>query len=412
MTQFNLPRLDASSVDAPRSGLTRRRFLTNTAILGCSAAASPLVTPVTLATTPGDNRLVVIVLRGAMDGLDVVQPAGDPLLSQYRADLSTGEAGGAHDLDGYFMLHKNLAGLMPLWQAGELSMAHAVSTPYRDRRSHFDGQDLLENGGNSPDGGMTPGRDGWLNRMLSLIPDTTSETAFAVGRENLLLLSGDERVSSWSPDSDLDLSPQAQELLRLVYSEDPLFSSAGATAMEIAAGVPQGDSMNPNAARRAKALAEFTASQLTRDARIAAFSINGWDTHFRQVNAINGALGELETAILTLKAGLGSAWEKTAVLCMTEFGRTVRQNGNRGTDHGTGGAAIFAGGALKGKKVHTDWPGLASGDLYNDRDLMPTADVRAYAAWAMRDLFGLQRDDLESLVFPGVEMGKDPRLIA
>lgn len=136
---------------------SRRRFLGASLALGCSAAASPFVTPVTLAVTPGDNRLVVIVLRGAMDGLDVVQPIGDRALAQHRKHLSTGEAGGARDLDGFFMLHPELAGLMPLWQAGELSFAHAVSTPYRDKRSHFDGQDLLENGGNSPDGGMTPG---------------------------------------------------------------------------------------------------------------------------------------------------------------------------------------------------------------------------------------------------------------
>ncbi|MEM7615364.1 MAG: DUF1501 domain-containing protein, partial [Pseudomonadota bacterium] len=146
--------------------------------------------------------------------------------------------------------------------------------------------------------------------------------------------------------------------------------------------------------------------------RVAAFSLNGWDTHRTQNNGLPRALGELQTAILTLKAGLGPAWQKTAVLCLTEFGRTVRENGVKGTDHGTGGAAIFAGGALKGQAVHGKWPGLASADLYRDRDLMPTADVRSYAAWAMRDLFSLGRAEVEQVVFPGVDMGTDPRLIA
>jgi len=390
---------------------SRRRFLGATLALGCSAAASPFVTPVTLAVTPGDNRLVVIVLRGAMDGLDVVQPIGDRALAQHRKHLSTGEAGGARDLDGFFMLHPELAGLMPLWQAGELSFAHAVSTPYRDKRSHFDGQDLLENGGNSPDGGMTPGRDGWLNRMLSLMPGASAETAFAVGRENLLLLSGDAPVSAWSPDSDMALSPQAQLLLSAIYRNDPLFRDAGAAAMALSEG-QEGNAMNPRKADRAEALAGFAASQLARDARVAAFSLNGWDTHQNQQGALGAALRELQVAILTLKQGLGPAWDRTAVLCLTEFGRTVRENGARGTDHGTGGAAIFAGGALRGKAVHGTWPGLGASDLYRDRDLMPTADVRGYAAWAMRGLFGIDRNKLESVVFPGVDMGTDPRLIA
>lgn len=391
--------------------LSRRRFLGTTLALGCSAAASPFVTPVTLAMTPGDNRLVVIVLRGAMDGLDVVQPVGDPWLAKHRKALSTGEKGGAQDLDGFFMLHKELSGLMPLWQAGELSFAHAVSTPYRDKRSHFDGQDLLENGGNSPDGGMTPGRDGWLNRMLSLLPGSSSETAFAVGRENLLLLSGDAPVSAWSPDSDMALSPQAQLLLSAIYKDDPLFRQAGEAAMNLAEA-QDGGMMNPRQAARAEALAGFAAQQLARDARVAAFSLNGWDTHQNQPGALGGALKELQAAILTLKQGLGPAWDKTAVLCLTEFGRTVRENGNRGSDHGTGGAAIFAGGALRGQQVLGKWPGLAPEDLYRDRDLMPTADVRSYAAWAMRGLFGLDAGKLDSVVFPGVDLGRDPKLIA
>ncbi|MEO1313065.1 MAG: DUF1501 domain-containing protein [Pseudomonadota bacterium] len=392
--------------------LTRRALLGRSLALGCSAAASPFITPVTLASTPGDTRLVVIVLRGAMDGLDVVQPIGDKNLAQHRQTLSKGLDGGAHVLNDFYALHPALADLMPLWSAGELSFAHAVSTPYRDKRSHFDGQDLLENGGSSPDGGMTPGRDGWLNRMLSLVPNTTVDTAYAVGRGELLLMRGNVPISSWSPETDMDLSPQAQLLLGKVWAQDPLFAAAGQTAMTISAAreVPEG--MNPRVSQRAEALAQFAAEQLRGASRVAAFSLNGWDTHRTQNNGLPRALGELQTAILTLKAGLGPAWQKTAVLCLTEFGRTVRENGVKGTDHGTGGAAIFAGGALKGQAVHGKWPGLASADLYRDRDLMPTADVRSYAAWAMRDLFSLGRAEVEQVVFPGVDMGTDPRLIA
>ncbi|QHQ37420.1 DUF1501 domain-containing protein [Algicella marina] len=392
--------------------MNRRKLLKTSLFLGCSAAANPLVTPMTFAAAPWDNRLVVIVLRGAMDGLDAVQPYGDKNYAGLRKTLKGGEAGGASDLDGFFALHPKLNGLMPLWKSGELAFAHAVSTPYRDKRSHFDGQDLLENGGSSADGGLTPGKDGWLNRMLSLVPGTTSETALAVGRENPLILQGDAPAASWSPDADLDLSPQAELLLNAIYKNDPLFAEASEMAVSLSEGRDAPDGMKANQAVRAKALAGFAAERLNMDSRIAAFSIGGWDSHIRQASVIGKALGELETAILTLKQGLGANWQKTAVLCMTEFGRTVRENGNRGTDHGTGGAMVLAGGALKGGKVHGQWPGLASADLYRDRDLMPTNDVRRFAGWAMRDLFGLEKAELERTVFPGVEFGNDPKLLA
>ncbi|NNE88498.1 MAG: DUF1501 domain-containing protein [Silicimonas sp.] len=379
---------------------SRRKFLTRSLALGCTAAASPLVTPVTFASAPGDARLVVIVLRGAMDGLDVVRPMGDPDFARHRPTL---DATGSHDLNGLFALHPALGQLMPLWRAGELSFAHATSTPYRDKRSHFDGQDILETGGTDV------GDDGWLNRAISKLPGTTSETAFAVGRENLMLLSGPAQVSVWSPDSDLDLSPQAQLLLEKVYAQDPLFQQAAARAMELAELTD--NPMSPRRAGRAKPLAEFAAGRLKEDTRIAAFSINGWDTHANQHNTLPRALGELSAAILTLKSELGPIWGQTAVLCLTEFGRTVQENGSRGTDHGTGGAAIFAGGALKGRQVLGTWPGMADGDLYEKRDLMPTSDVRSYAAWALHALFPLAKSDLRSLVFPGLDMGENPGLI-
>lgn len=388
--------------------LSRRAFLGRSLVLGCSAAASPLVTPVTFASAPGDARLVVVVLRGAMDGLDVVRPYGDPSYSTHRPGLSQT---GTLDLDGYFGLHDSLAPLMPLWKAGELGFAHAVSTPYRNKRSHFDGQDMLENGANASDGTLTDGRDGWLNRALAHVSGANPKTAFAVGRENLLLLSGQEEFSSWSPDGALDLSPQAELLLNAVYAQDPLFSAAAMQAMELSE-LSGGNGMNARRAGRADALARFAAERLSEDSRIAAFSLTGWDTHANQANALPRALDELRTAIETLKSQLGRNWENTLVLGVTEFGRTVRENGSRGTDHGTGGAAVFAGGALNGGKVFGDWPGLGEGDLFQDRDLMPTADVRAYAAWALRGLFGLSTSDIERNVFPGLEMKDNPGFLA
>lgn len=388
--------------------VSRRGFLGQVGAIGCSVAASPLITPVVLASAPHDTRLVVIILRGALDGLDAVQPYGDPTLANVRSNLSTGMAGGAHDLDGFFALHAELGDLMPLWRAGELGFVHAVSTPYRNRRSHFDGQDFLENGGSSSDGGLTAAEDGWLNRLLPLMGGMTETTAFSVGRERLRLVSGDAPHSSWSPDAGLDLSPQAELLLEAIYQGDPLFRSAAEKAADLS---EVNQMISPSRAGRAEALAQFAASRLNEETRIAAFSLGGFDTHRNQTATIRRCLNELQTAIVTLKEVLGGNWEKTAVLAMTEFGRTVRENGSRGTDHGTGGVMITAGGALRGGRVLGRWPGLKEADMFDRRDLMPTSDLRRYAGHVMRGLFGVAASDIEASVFPGLDMGEEPGLL-
>ncbi len=389
--------------------MDRRRFLASGLMIGCSAAASPFLTPVALASAPWDSRLVVIILRGAMDGLDAVQPVGDRDYAGLRPTLAGVD--GVLELDGFWGLHPSLAPLYPLWQAGEMGAVHAVSTPYRDRRSHFDGQDILEAGTQGPDG--LAGRDGWLNRMLAQVPGITAETAYAIGTERLLILSGQAAVSRWSPDTRLTLSPQMRLLLDIVHRDDPLFHAASDAAIrivdELDAEAGEDEGIPPAGAHLQ--LADFAASRLRGQSRIASFSIGGWDTHARQAQGLSRALERLSETILTLKEGLGPVWGQTAVLCVTEFGRTARENGTGGTDHGTGGAMIYAGGALRGGQVTGDWPGLTDADLYADRDLMPTRDVRAHAAWVMRGLFGLDRGLLEGAVFPGLDMGADTRLV-
>lgn len=390
--------------------LDRRLFLKSAALIGCSAAAHPLMNSMTFAALPGDNRLVVIILRGAMDGLDAVQPYGDPMLRQLRRDLSLGPDAGAQDLDGFYALHPRLAPLLPLWQKGELAFAHAVSTPYRDKRSHFDGQDVLE-AGTGNDLPVDRRLGGWLNRLLQAVPGVTSETAYAVGIEQMKILEGEAAHMSWAPRAALNLSPQAQLLLEHVYHDDPLFRDAARDAVQIgaespelqASGGPTGD---------AQSLGAFAANRLNAESRIAAFSIPGWDSHANQTPVIGRGLDRLSAAILALRDGLGANWQRTTVLAMTEFGRTVRENGSGGTDHGTGGALIMAGGAIRGGRAYGDWPGLAEGQLYADRDLMPQRDIRAYAAWAMRGLFGLEPGVLERAVFPGLDLGTDPKMLA
>lgn len=404
--------------------MQRRNFLLNGLALGCSAAASPLVTPIAMASAPWDMRLVVIILRGGLDGLDAIQPYGDPDFAALRPRLGGGEAAGALDLDGYFALHPGFAALHPLWQAGEFGAVHAVSTPYRDRRSHFDGQDILEAG--LPDlvgGGL---RDGWLNRMMQIIPGMEAEHAYAIGRETMLVLAGAAPVGRWSPEAQLVISPQARLLLNVVHHDDPIFRDASEAAIAIAemieaenevadetAAMMSENEMMAAVARNGEhvKLAEFAATRLRGDTRIVSFSLGGWDTHARQRNALNTSAARLSDTILTLKAGLGPAWDKTGVLCLTEFGRTARENGSAGTDHGTGGVVLYAGGALRGGQVMGEWPGLAEADLYAGRDLMPLRDLRAYPAWVMAAMAGLDRSALEGVIFPGLDMGRDPGLV-
>ena len=381
---------------------TRREFLARTALIGCSLAASPLVTPVTWASAPWDARLVVIILRGGMDGLDVVRPVGDPAFAALRPRLNAGDP--ALDLDGFFALHPALAPLMPLWRREELGFVHAVSTPYRDKRSHFDGQDLLEAGTDALGG---PVRDGWLNRMLQAVPGLSAETAYAIGTSELRVLGGAAPVANWTPEARLRLSPQALRLADLVMEDDAALHAALSEAQSLSGGLEGGEKGRPHVK-----IARFAAARLAGPARIAAFSLTGWDTHRAQDRTLPRALGRLSDTLLTLRDDLpAEVWDKTAVLAMTEFGRTARENGTGGTDHGTAGLMLLAGGAIRGGRVHGRWPGLDSSALYQARDLMPTADVRVPAAWVMRGLTGLPKALFEETVFPGLHMGRDMQLL-
>ena len=401
--------------------MDRRFFLRGAALLGCSAAAHPWLTTVTLAAADGnelgDNRLVVVILRGAMDGLDAVRPVGDGDFAAYRPTLLEGSGG---NLDGFFALHPALANLMPLWDAGELGFVHATSTPYRDKRSHFDGQDMLE-AGTGMDVPLSTVRDGWLNRMLGTVPGLRAQTAFAVGQEAIPLLEGPTPVMTWAPEQKLQLSAQSRLLLENVYHDDPLFRLAATDAMELSdmlGEASMGEGMAP--AKKGQdnfadidRLVDFAAARLNEDTRIATFSLSGWDTHKGQKDAIAKPLSRLERVILRMQDQMGAGvWGKTLVLCMTEFGRTARENGTGGTDHGTAGAMVMAGGALRGGKVYGRWPGLAEAALYDRRDLMPTSDVRNWAAWAMRGMYGLDQSLLENTIFPGLIMDPDPGFLA
>ncbi|MDR6758556.1 uncharacterized protein (DUF1501 family) [Mycoplana sp. BE70] len=376
--------------------LSRRSFLAG----ACCLAASPLATPVSFAAVPGDNRLVTIVLRGAMDGLALVQPHGDPALLRLRPKLSLTSDQGLIDLDGFFGLHPFAAELMPLWRTNEVGFVHAISTPYRSGRSHFDGQDMLESGGAA----VQEERTGWLNRAIATIPRSSERKAIDVNTTSELILTGPNPVDVWSPRADLEFGLDEQAFFQRLYRNDPAFSTAMSEAVEadmfsdvIYAGEKRGTGVAD--------VAKLAAGMLSGEHRIASFSINGWDTHVGQDKTFKRPVTDLCTAILTLKAQLAPAiWQKTAVLAITEFGRTARENGSNGTDHGTGGLAILAGGAVAGGKVHGVWPTLKEGSLLDDRDLAPTMDLRQLAAAMLYQQFGIPARDLGKQIFPGLSL--------
>ncbi|MBB4007898.1 DUF1501 domain-containing protein [Allorhizobium taibaishanense] len=381
--------------------LSRRGFLAS----ACCAAAMPLVTPLAYAEMPGDNRYVAIILRGAMDGLDLVQPYGDPALRIARPELALGADQGLIDLDSFFGLNPVAAPLMPLWKAGELGFVHAVSTPYRNMRSHFDGQDILEAGGMN----LGDKDSGWLNRALSLTNTPVKAIDISSARE--IILSGPNPADVWSPRADMAMGSDEVGFLVRLYQSDPQF----AAVLKEAIGIDQYTDLLYKQQKRGdgvKDAAKMAASLLKERYRIASFSITGWDTHVQQKSNFANAARNLTDAILTLRDELGpDAWRKTAVVAMTEFGRTVRQNANAGTDHGTGGCCIIAGGAIRGGHVYGKWPGLKDENLLDNRDLNPTGDVRAVAAALLSKQFGLSAAALTGTVFPGLSQDDRPQYI-
>ena len=383
--------------------LSRRGFLAS----ACCLAAAPIVTPVTFAAMPGENRFVTIVLRGAMDGLDLVQPYGDAGFAAFRPTLALTPDKGLIDLDGHFGLNPAAADLMPLWKAKELSFVHAVSTPYRDQRSHFDGQDMLESGGEH----VAEERTGWLNRALAVIPRSDARKAIDVNTSTELILTGPNNVDVWASDSNLGPAKDEMQFLMRLYAGDPAFAKAMDEAMRANSASMMAEPFSQRG-EKITDVAALAGNMLKGDYRIASFSITGWDTHVGQLNQFKRPVQDLAQAITTLKATMGAGlWSKTVVLAMTEFGRTVRENGSGGTDHGTGGCAVLAGGAIDGGRILGKWPGIADGSLLDDRDLMPTADVRELAAAMLYRQFDVSAGDLTGKIFPGLSFDKGSQFL-
>ncbi|MFS0771126.1 DUF1501 domain-containing protein [Sphingomonas sp. 1P08PE] len=356
--------------------IARRQFL-STAALGAGAL---FVAPgLALATVPTDRRFVFIIQRGAADGLDIVRPTGDPAFAALRGSL-IGDAAVATRLDAMFTLHPALGEIGKMYGQGQALFVHAVASPYRDR-SHFDGQNVLETGGAQP----YAVRDGWMNRLVAMLPRSTEE-AIAIAPTVPTALRGPIQVASFAPSALPQAADDLMARVTALYDADPQLHAPWAAALET-----KGLAGDLGARQDPASLGRLTAGFLTKPngPRIAMLETLGWDTHSGQQGRLANQLKNLDALVAALRDGLGSAWTATTVLVATEFGRTAAVNGTGGTDHGTGSVAMLLGGAVRGGRVVADWPGLAPASLYDQRDLRPTSALDAVIAGAVAESLAL-----------------------
>jgi len=358
-----------------------------------------------------DQRLLVIVLRGGMDGLAAVPVPGDPAFAALREAtprLRQEMQGNLLPLGGIYALNGHLTRLHALYGRGEALIVHAAATPSRNR-SHFEAQDVLESGlptnvSNAP--------SGWLNRALAAMPRGAAlrpAPALAVAPTIPLIMRGRSPVTSWQPQAfeaaDADTIRRLQDLYG---TADPAMAEALRRGAEVdgilgtARGRP--GQVPPGGAVVAESVGAVVRLMARPDGpRVGVMNIDGWDTHVDQgfgTGAAGRQMTLLDYTVGALEEGLAPVWGSTVVMIVTEFGRTVRINGSAGTDHGTATIALLLGGAVKGGRVIADWPGLAPGQLYEGRDLAPTTDLRGVFKGVLAEHVGVPLRALEAEVFP------------
>jgi uncharacterized protein (DUF1501 family) len=360
------------------------------------------------------KRLVVIFLRGAVDGLNVVVPYSESAYYSARPTIAVprpGENGGVLPLDNHFGLHPALSVVMPLWEQRTLAFVHASGSP-DSSRSHFDAQDYMETG--TPGAKTTP--DGWLNRLLGVLPGTHSATeGISVGPTLPRILSGKVATTNFTlnqagtrvapldrPDiqSAFDRLYTGNDSLSVAYREGQ--SARKALLAQLTEEMQMSDRGAPSPvgfAGEAQKLGRLMARDST--IKVAFAALGGWDTHIDQgsstgqlANRLKG-LGETVTALIQ---GLGSAYSDTAIIVMSEFGRTAHENGNTGTDHGHGNVMWVAGGSVNGGKIYGQWPGISGSELYEGRDLAITTDFRQVISTVLEAQFALSSTQLLKVI--------------
>jgi uncharacterized protein (DUF1501 family) len=357
---------------------------------GLGASAAGLLPKMAWAAADTDRRFIFIIQRGAADGLGILAPVGDPAFAAARGELAVTEGS---KLSSLFTLHPAMVESAKLFAQKQAAFAHAVASGYRER-SHFDGQNILETGGLRPYGRD----DGWVNRLLSLL-STGERRALAIATAIPPALRGAAEVGSYAPSRLPDADAGLMERVAMLYAEDAQLAPLWASATQTEAMAGMADPGGRGGAAAGKLVANLMNGP--EAARVVMVESNGWDTHVNQAGRLNGLLRDVDAMIATLRTDLGPAWDKTLILVATEFGRTVAVNGTRGTDHGTASAAmLFGGGLASGGTIMADWPGLASGQLYEGRDLKPTMRFERLVVDMLSAHYGIEPGKLQRTVFP------------
>lgn len=345
------------------------------------------------------KRFLLVILRGALDGLAAVPPFGDTNYEKARAGLALPN-NAILPLDDFFGLHHSLESLYQLFKQKELAVFHAIASPYR-KRSHFEAQDIIENGMSSP----ASTSSGWLNRAVeSLVGNAEIQaSALAVGGNVPIVLQGKAAVNSWSPDVLPEPHDEFMNRVSYMYQSDPLLHSLLEQSKEMDMIAMTGDNQkkNRNFTNLIQTAGNFMAEE--KGPMIGVVELGGWDTHANQGlenGILSNKLKEFARGIQAYKGAMGNRWKDTVVLAVTEFGRTVKMNGTRGSDHGTASVAFVAGGNMNGGMVRGKWPGLAVQNLYQERDLYPTSDLRALMKTIMHQHLNISKSKLDSYIFP------------
>lgn len=396
--------------------MNRRQWLLQSAGFGIGAIGSVGLnawTSQAAIANSSQKRLIVVFLRGAIDGLNVVVPYGDRSYYAARPNIAIpapGKPDGALKLDDQFGLHPALSPLMPLWADGSLAFVHACGSPDATR-SHFDAQDYLET--------ATPGQkntiDGWMNRLLSHLAGRNPVQAVNVGTTTPRILTGKLSVANLptgrGATQRLPIDrPAVSEAFDRLYSGTDELSEAYRGGREARKALMDDLEAEMNRANNGATLpagfvtdAQRLAKVMARDRRVQLgfLAVGGWDTHVNQGGS-NGQLARnltlLGQGLLALQKGLGAAYRETAIVVMSEFGRTVQENGNRGTDHGHGNVMWLMGGAIDGGRVYGDFPGLAPTALYQNRDLAITTDFRDVIGSVVQTHFKLNSDQFAQVL--------------
>jgi uncharacterized protein (DUF1501 family) len=368
-----------------------------------AGAASLLMPRIAFAKAATDRRLVFVIQRGAADGLATLAPTGDPAYAGLRGDLAA-DLADRPKLGGMFALHPALAQLGAMYEAKQALFAHAVASPYRDR-SHFDGQNVLETGGAQP----YDRQDGWMNRLLSLLPSDSSK-GLAISATIPTALRGPVEVSSYAPSALPDANADMLQRVSSLYAADPQLHGLWEEALQTKA---MASGFDAGGAKGAAATGALVAKLMAGDngARVVMVETTGWDTHSGQRARLNAQLTGLDALLASIKTNLGPSWDDTLVVVATEFGRTAAANGTGGTDHGTGSLAMLAGGTVNGGRIISDWPGLAASNLYENRDLKPTTSLDALIGGAVAVHFALDPAMAVPRLFPGSSSGNLSGLI-